>query len=243
MKIKRKSPDRSGFAVTLAAALIVVPVAAQEPPVDLSGIWWAGAPLPLLPGESPEAGMGMGMGMGMGADAGGMGANAGPMLTEHAQGLMADFDPADDPAVQCIQAGLVRTITSPYPIEVLQHDDRVTIEYEEWEVFRTIHLNGSIPDNYEPNPIGYSVGHYEDAALIVNSTGATPGLPRIGQFFWTSEKVSTVERYSLTERGQLRLELDVTDPVMLAEPLHYEKTWNPFENYELLDFDCVLRER
>ena len=55
--------------------------------------------------------------------------------------------------------------------------------------------------------------------------------------------MSTVERYSLTERGQLRLGLDVTDPVMLAAPLHFEKTWNPFENYELLDFDCVLRER
>ena len=91
--------------------------------------------------------------------------------------------------------------------------------------------------------MGYSIGQYEGGALIVNSAGATRGLPRIGQFFWTSEEVSTVERYSLTERGQLRLELNVTDPVMLAEPLHNEKTWNPFYDYELLDFDCVLRER
>ena len=62
-------------------------------------------------------------------------------------------------------------------------------------------------------------------------------------FDQTREEVSTVERYSLTERGQLRLELDVTDPVMLTEPLHFEKTWNPFYYYQLLDFDCVLRER
>ena len=67
-------------------------------------------------------------------------------------------------------------------------------------------------------------------------------VPRIGEFFWTSEEVSTVERYSLTVRGQLRLELDVTDPIMLAEPFHYEKIWNPYDQ-ELLDFDCILRER
>lgn len=230
MKIKQESPDRSGLIVTLAAAFIAVPVAAQEPPVDLSGIWWSGAPLPLLPGESPA------MGMGMGAD-------PSVPLTDYAQELMADFDPADDPAVSCVQAGLVRQITSPYPIEVIQYDDRVTIEYEEWEVLRTIRLNSEPPADHEPIPMGYSIGQYEGGALIVNFAGATRGLPRIGQFFWTSEEVSTVEHYSLTERGQLRLEPDVTDPIMLSEPLHFEKTWNPFYDYELLDFDCVLRER
>lgn len=220
----------------LAAGLMTSAASAQEPPVGLSGVWWYGAPEPLLPGESPEvAGMGMG----------GMGTSAGPLLlTEHGEALMAEFDPADDPAVQCIQSGLVRTISSPYPIEVLQYDDRVTIEYEEWEVFRTVHLNGTVPDDYEPNPLGYSVGRYEDDVLVVTSSGATEGLGRIGDFFfWTSEEVSTVERYSLTERGQLRLDLEVTDPVMLAEPLQLQKIWNPFNDYELLDFDCILRER
>lgn len=135
----------------LAFASMIAAAAAREPPVDLSGVWWSGAPLPLLPGESPEA-----AGMGMG----GMGTSAGLSLTEHGQALMAEFDPADDPAVQCVQSGLVRTITSPYPIEVLQYDDRVTIEYEEWEVFRTVHLNGRVPDGHEPSPLGYSVGHF-----------------------------------------------------------------------------------
>ncbi len=218
----------------LAIASLTAAASAQEAPVDLSGVWWSGAPVPLLPGELPEA-----AGMGMG----GMGTGTELSLTGHGEALMADFDPADDPAVQCIQSGLVRTITSPYPIEVLQYDDRVTIEYEEWEVFRTVHLNGGVPDDYEPNPLGYSLGRYEDDVLIVTSGGATEGLGRIGDFFWTSEEVGTVERYSLTERGQLRLELEVTDPVMLAEPLGFQKIWNPFDDYELLDFDCILRER
>jgi len=233
MKIKYESLNLSGAMVTLAAALIAVPVTAQEPPIDLSGIWWSGAPVPLLPGESSAMGMGMG---------GGMGVSSPVMLTEHAQELMAEFDPADDPAVVCEQSGLARAFNSPYPLEIVQSDDTVTIQYEEWETLRTVHVNGRVPDNYEPNPLGYSIGHYEDDVLIVTSTGATPGLARFSEFFWTSEDMSAVESYSLTERGQLRLVLDITDPVMLAEPFHYEKIWNPYDQ-PLLDFDCVLRER
>lgn len=162
--------------------------------------------------------------------------------TDHARELLADFDPADDPAVVCVQSGLARAITSPYPIDVVQSGDTVTIEYEEWEVLRTIHIDGNIPDDYEPNPLGYSIGRYEDDALIVTSTGTTQGLARIGEFFWTSEEMSTVERYSLTERGQLRLDLDITDPIMLTTPLRFERIWNPYDQ-PLLDFDCILRER
>ncbi len=220
-------------AAALALVLFGQTTTAQEAPVDLSGIWWSGAPVPLLPGESAPVGMGMG---------GGMGSSSPLQLTEHGTELMAEFDPADDPAVVCVQSGLARAFNSPYPIEIVQSVDTVTIQYEEWETLRTIHVDGSIPDDYEPNPLGYSIGQYEDGALIVTSTGATQGLARMSEFFWTSEEMSAVERYSLTERGQLRLVLDITDPVMLAEPLHYEKIWNPYDQ-PLLDFDCILRER
>ncbi len=145
---------------TIAAiTFLSPPVIAQNAPVDLSGIWWTGAPVPLLPGESPAMGMG---------------ASSSPLMpTDHGLEIMADFDPADDPAVRCMQSGLVRTFNSPYPIEIVQSGDTVTIEYEEWEVLRTVHLNGNIPEDHEPSSLGYSIGRYEDDAMIVNSTGAS----------------------------------------------------------------------
>ena len=120
-----------------ALTFISLPIIAQNAPVDLSGIWWSGAAVPLLPGESPAMGMGMGMG-----------ASSSPLMpTDYGLEIMADFDPADDPAVRCVQSGLVRTFNSPYPIEIVQSGDTVTIEYEEWEVLRTVHVNGSIPED------------------------------------------------------------------------------------------------
>ncbi len=226
------------FAATVAMIVGVgSPVGAQEAPVDLSGIWWANAPVPLLPGESPAMGMGMGMG------GGGMGANSRSVpLNDYGRASMIGFDPADDPAVSCVQAGLVRQITSPYPMKVEQHADTVTLQYEEWEIERTVHLNTGMPEDFESSPMGYSVGHYEGDVLVVATTGATRGLARSGEFFWTSEEASTVERYSLTERGQLSLVLVLTDPVMLSEPWRFQKTWNAYDQ-DLLDFDCILRER
>ena len=206
---------------------------AQDGFVDLSGVWSRGAPVPLLPGEAPSTGMGMG---------GGLDNAPGPPFTEEGQRLMVGFDPANDPAVRCEQPGLVRQILSPYPLEVIHRDDTVVIDYEEWDVQRTVHLESSAASALEPSSLGYSVGEYEDSSLVVSTTGLTSGLARIGGFFWTSDKLSVVERYSLTERGQLFMELEITDPVMLSEPFRMERTWNPYDQV-LLDFDCILRER
>ena len=219
-----------GFAATIVlTALMTAPVSAQDGPVDLPGIWWAGAPTPLLPGESPPGPPPPGRRGVVRPD---------PALTDYAQAMIAEVDPADDPAVLCVNPGLIHQITSPYPVEVVHRGDTVMIDYEEWDVQRTIHLNAEVPENLELSSMGYSVGHYENARLVVSTTGLSRGFGS----YWISEESTVVERYSLTERGQLHLEIEWTDPVTFTEPWHIEKTWNPYDG-ELLDFDCILRPR
>ena len=226
---------RTSIAGLAAILLVCAPVGAQDAVVDLTGIWWQGAPVPTLPGDPPAMGMGMG--------GGGMGI-VGPAvaLSEHGQALMADFDPADDPAVRCVQPGLVRQVLSPYPVEIEYRGDTVLIRYEEWEVERMVHLDVPPPDGLEPSPMGYSMGQLDREKLVVSTTGLTPGLNMSRGFFWTSEDASLLETYSLTERGQLLMEMVLTDPVMLSEPWRLQKIWNPYDQ-ELLTFDCILRER
>lgn len=222
------------LAAGVAAALLVgAPVGAQDATVDLTGIWWQGAPVPLLPGESQPPATGMGS-MGI--------TGSPPALNDHAQALMADFDPADDPAVRCEQPGLVRQVLSPYPVQVEHRGDAVSIRYEEWEVERLVHLDTPPQDGIEPSPMGYSMGELDQEKLVVSTTGATPGLNMSQGFFWTSDEASLLETYSLTDRGQLVMDMILTDPVMLSEPWRLQKIWNPFDQ-ELLTFDCILRER
>ena len=71
-------------------ALMTIPVSAQDGSVDLSGIWWAGAPRPLLPGESLP-------GTALGGRRGAIAPD--PALSDHGQAVMATYDRADDPSI------------------------------------------------------------------------------------------------------------------------------------------------
>ena len=209
---------------------------------DLIGVWWQGAPAPPLPDTvQPPLVSGMGVGTGGG---GGMGISAGPLLlTNFGQERMANFDPVDDPAVRCEQPGLVRQILSPYPIRIEQDEGQVVIVYEEWAITRRFSLNGEGESAATPlTPMGYPLAYTEDSKLVVETTHLSEGLNMSRQFFWTSESASTIEYYYLNARGQLVMDLAVTDPVMLSKPWVVQKIWNPYDG-QLLGFECILRER
>ena len=225
------------LAVTCCGSLLgaVSTPHAQDQITDFVGIWWGGAPVPILPGDPPptdEVVIG-----------GGIGVTTFPVvLTEYGDELMAAFDPLDDPAVRCEHPGLVRVILNPYPMKIEQVGEDLAISYEEWATERLVHMDSEFPDNLVPETLGYSVGRHEDGALVVLSAGVTRGLNMAGQFLWVSEQASTVEEYSLNDRGQLILDFTVTDPIMLDEPWRVEKILNPYDQ-ELMSFECEMRER
>jgi hypothetical protein len=87
------------------------------------------------------------MGMGMGVTASAL------QLTAEAEQLMADFDPADDPAVRCEHPGLVRVLLSPYPMAIEQYLHRVVLRYEEWAQERSIPLGHAQDSVAEASPL------------------------------------------------------------------------------------------
>ncbi len=233
----RKKPKlsitRPAAAALGVATILIMPsisLAQSEVP-DLSGMWWGQAPAPGEPDATSAS-----------SPLEGVVVLSPVVLTDHGQMVMATFEPLDDPAVRCENPGLVRQIFNPYPLKVEQREGVVVILYEEWSAQRTIHLDSETPENLEASALGYSVGHFEGEKLIVTTTGLTRGLGRIPEFVWTSEEMSIVEQYYLTERHQLVMDVVVTDPVMLRQPWRVVKTWNPHDQ-GLLGFECVLRDR
>jgi len=231
-----------GWIWVAAQSVFFVQVAISQVP-DLTGVWWQGAPAPPLPDtvQPPLVG---GMGVGTGGGGAFMGISAGPiLLTNFGQERMANFDPVDDPAVRCEQPGLVRQILSPYPIRIEQDKEQVVIVYEEWAITRRFSLSDEgVSAATSLAPMGYPLAYTEDSKLVVETTHLSEGLNMFRQFFWTSESASAIEYYYLNARGQLVMDLAVTDPVMLSEPWAIQKIWNPYDG-QLLDFECILRER
>ncbi len=165
-----------------------------------------------------------------------------PLLTDEGLAVRAALDPTEDPSLECIPFGFIRTALSPYPMEISQSDGRLDIRYEEWGASRTIYLDGrGPPEDEPPSLLGHSVGRYEGSALIVETTGISANI------FWPhwslaySDRLRTVERYTVVEDGaRLELELTVEDPVMFREPwvLYKPRLSTPDERIHA--YDCVV---
>lgn len=132
----------------------------------------------------------------------------------------------DNPQLDCIAPGMPTTMGNPYPIEFVQAGENIEFHAEEFDVVRTIHMDGSTDADAELSPLGYSVGHWEDANTLVISTTKInwPYFNRVGVS--QSDAVTTQERFTVDdEEGRLNYELTVTDPDTLTEPFKWKALW------------------
>ena len=84
---------------------------------------------------------------------------------------------------------------------------------------RTIHMNGEVPDDTVPSPLGYSIGRWEGSTLIIET--------------------SHVDYPILDDSGTPVI---VTDPMYLAEPAIWDAVWawEPGVT-EISPFECAVR--
>lgn len=146
-------------------------------------------------------------------------------FTNEAVAARADWDPIDNPLYRCEQPGMPAVIFQPVPpIQFIDAGDTIEFRGAWFGTVRTIHMGDSASsDNQPPGPLGYSVGHWEDNTLVVETKRInwpyfdTQGTPQ-------SEDVRVVERYTLSE-DQTRLDQHVTyiDPITFTGPATYQK--------------------
>ena len=165
-------------------------------------------------------------------------------LTESAQAMLDAWDPvADDPARQCIPAGMPEAMLMPFPIEFVDQGDILVLKIEEWDNSRTIHLNADPDADVPPSRLGYSVGHWEGDTLIVETSRIDypyfndQGIPQ-------SEALEMVERFTLSENGaKLDWTATVTDPETFTEPIIMpEFHWDWIPGQEIKPYNCVVAE-
>jgi len=141
-----------------------------------------------------------------------------------------DCQPASSPAIQY----------DPYHMEVVQWPDRVLFRYEKDDQLRTIWLDGREPTSTDFGIQGFSVGHYEDNALIVTTTHFVfdvAGFDDYNGIPSSSQKIVR-ERYWM-DGENLQMTLEVEDPMFLLEPTSYTTRWLPAApGYKLAAYDC-----
>jgi hypothetical protein len=132
----------------------------------------------------------------------------------------------DDPLSRCMPPGVPRinmsTPDAPHPFKIVQTPALVVLLYETSSnsTFRQVFLDGRpLPKDPQPTWLGYSVGRWEGASLIVDTIGFN-GLS------WTdtakghpqTEAAHVTERFTRRDFGHLEIEITIDDPKAYMKP-------------------------
>jgi hypothetical protein len=147
-------------------------------------------------------------------------------LASKAKAALESFDARrEDSTRYCMPYGTPRNTlaTAPYPIEILQRPERLTIVFDRLGDVRRIFLDGRArPENLWPTWLGNSLGHWQGETLVIDTLAMTTESILNEQGLPHSEDMRLGERLSLVKmKGAelLRDEITITDSAMYDAPI------------------------
>lgn len=160
----------------------------------------------------------------------------------------AEFYDSYDPVAQdarssddCAAEKVPGVLWDNSPMEFVQDGDSILMRFERLGTTRRIHMNGPPPAaDQARSELGYSVGRWEDGALIIETTHTLGGVLRNLRGHPVSPQARLTERY-WREPGQmdLKMELTVEDPVNYTESITLGREWVWAPEEEIRPWNCV----
>jgi hypothetical protein len=137
---------------------------------------------------------------------------AGKAEYEKRQAALHAGDKTTDPINACLMHGTPRLLYAPYPFLILQTTRSVNFVHEVNHTFRIIYWDKDLPEDPDPDYLGYSVARFEGSTLVIDTIGLNDktwldysGLPH-------GEKLKVQERYTLTSSNTIKGSITLTDP-------------------------------
>lgn len=146
-----------------------------------------------------------------------------------------------DTEAKCFQPGVPRITYMPFPFQILQRPDIVTVLYEYAHTTRHLYTNGTQhPAGHIDWWMGDSRGGWEGETLVVDSThfNDQTWFDRAGNFH--SDALHVVERYTLIDPDHIDYEVTIEDPKVFTRPWKMRMVLNRHKekNFQLLSYDC-----
>ncbi len=146
-----------------------------------------------------------------------------------------------DPDRRCLLSGVPRIMYMPFPFQIVQQQDKVTILHEYNHTVRHIYMNGN------PHPegpiewwMGDSRGRWDGNTLVVDTIHFTAEtwFDQAGHFH--SEQLHVVERLTRTGPDHIAYEATIEDPKVFARPwkMRMPLYRRVDADAELLEYDC-----
>jgi hypothetical protein len=146
-----------------------------------------------------------------------------------------------DPETKCYLPGVPRITYTPFPFQIAQNSQQVSILYEYAHAVRFIYTNGSDhPPGHIDWWLGDSRGHWERNTLVVDSNDFNDQtwFDKAGNFH--SDALHVVERYTLTDPDHIDYQVTVDDPKVFTRPWKLSMVLYRHKepNFQLLEYEC-----
>jgi len=161
--------------------------------------------------------------------------------TERAAALVERFNEDQNPQIQCRNPGPPKSTLLPYPIQISRPDAAtIVMRYELRDAPRVLHLDRDRAPG-PPSKLGHSVAWFEGDELVVETTHFVADRWGIHTGVDSSEQKHLLERFKLSNQGRsLDVQMTVTDPVYLKEPVVIDYHLAKLPDRELLSVPCTL---
>ncbi len=145
-------------------------------------------------------------------------------LTATGRNALDKFNPAtrDNPRLRCEPTGILFDWTfDSVTNRITQSPARITMQYGHMDLARTIHLDHStVPANARPTRAGYSIGHWDGDALVVETTNFLPGVLNADSRILHGPKLRITERFEFDTASR-----KLTRRYEAADPEYFEDVW------------------
>jgi hypothetical protein len=160
-----------------------------------------------------------------------------PSLTDAGRRAQARYEGGEQAVGDCEVPGMPYAMMSPYPIEIVDQGDRLSIRGEAYDLTRVVYLEPPTASR-GPTALGLSVARFDGDELVVETNAIDyHSYGDLGPA--QSNESRVVERFKLSADGlTLDYDITVTDPVMLAEPWAWGGSFIYREGAEIKPWSC-----
>ena len=164
-----------------------------------------------------------------------------PELPFTEAGLKAwkSYDAANgDYTGSCLPFGLMRSMNSPDPIQIMQSPTYVALLYEQNTWFHVIPIGKQHHQGATPTWFGDSVGHWEGDTFVVdtvNFNGRTR-LDTIGHPH--SDALHVIERFTRTDGKHIAYEVTIDDPKTFTKTWTNQRIFTLRPDWEIMEYSC-----
>lgn len=144
----------------------------------------------------------------------------------------------------CLPYGMPRTVVLSEAHKIVQTPGLILIILELDSMTRQIYVDGRpLPVDPSPSWQGYSVGHWDKDALVVETIGFNGKTFLDGVFHPTSEHMKMTERDTRRDVGHLDVEMTFDDATMYNKPIRVKLTHLLQPDTDILEYACAENER